>query len=436
MALGGGTFLTQNKVLPGTYINFVSAASANASLSDRGIATMPLELDWGVSGEIFQVTNEDFQKNSMEIFGYDYTSEKLKGLRDLFMNTRLLYGYRLNGNGKKAANSIAEAMHSGSRGNDLKIVVQVNADNELLFDVKTLLEVAVVDEQTVSTADELVANKFVKWKQGIVLEAAAGLPLTGGENGEVSGADHQAYLDRAESYTFNAMGAIVTDDTTKSLYTAYNKRLRDEMGVKFQLVLYDYAKADYPGVISVNNKAQDDGWSEAALVYWVTGATAGCAVNRSNQNRKYDGAFTVEAPYTQSQLKDAIKAGKFTFHMVGTDIRVLEDINTMVTVSDTQGDIFKDNQTIRVIDQIGNDIAVLFNTKYLGVVPNDAAGRISLWSDIVAHHREMARIRAIEEFSESDVTVEQGETKKSVVVTDSITVVNTMGRLYMVCTVA
>ena len=55
----------------------------------------------------------------------------------------------------------------------------------------------------------------------------------------------------------------------------------------------------------------------------------------------------------------------------------------MVTTSDTQGDIFKDNQTVRVMDQIANDIAVLFSTKYLGVVPNDAAGRVSLWSDIV-----------------------------------------------------
>ncbi len=436
MALGGGTFLTQNKELPGTYINFVSAASANASLSDRGIATMPLELDWGVSGEIFQVTNEDFQKNSMEIFGYEYTNDRLKGLRDLFMNTRILYGYRLNGNGKKAANDIAEALYSGSRGNDLKVVIQINTDNESLFDVKTLLGTEVVDEQTVSGADELVPNRFVRWKQDITLEAAAGIGLTGGENGEVSGADHQAYLDRVESFTFNVMGAVVTDNTTKSLYAAFNKRLRDEMGVKFQLVLYDYAEADYPGIISVNNKILDDGWSEAALVYWVSGATAGCAVNKSNQNKKYDGAFNVDTPYTQSQLKAAIKAGKFTFHMVGTDVRILEDINTMITTSDTQGDIFKDNQTIRVIDQIGNDIAVLFNTKYLGVVPNDAAGRISLWSDIVAHHREMERIRAIENFSDSDVSVAQGETKKSVVVTDLITVVNTMGKLYMVVSVA
>lgn len=435
MALGGGSFLVQNKELPGAYINFVSKSAATAALSERGVATMPLELDWGKEGEIFEVTNEDFQKNSMEIFGYEYTSDKLKGLRDLFLNTRTFYGYRLNGGGKKASNTFAEALCSGVRGNDIKIVVQVNADDESLFDVKTILGMDVVDEQTVADAGKLLNNNFLKWKSGITLEAAAAVPLTGGENGTVSGEDHQAYLDKAESFAFNTMGAVVTDDTTKSLYAAYNKRLRDEMGVKFQLVLYDYAKADSMGVISVNNKSLDEGESEASLVYWVTGATAGCAVNKSNQNKKYDGYFMVETPHTQNQLKAAIKAGKFIFHKVGADVRVLEDINTMVTISNTQGEIFKDNQTIRVIDQIGNDIAVLFNTKYLGVVPNDASGRISLWSDIVKHHEQLQEIRAIEDFSDADVTVGPGDTKKSVVVTDLVTVVNAMGKLYMTVTV-
>ena len=411
-------------------------SAANAALSERGIATMPLEIDWGPSGEVFEVSSADFQKKSMEIFGYEYTSEKLKGLRDLFMNIQTFYGYRLNGNGKKAANSLAEALYSGIRGNDLKITVQVNADEEGLFDVKTVLGAAVVDEQTVSAAEDLADNKYVKWKAGITLEEAAAVPLTGGENGGVTGSEHQAYLDKIEPYTFNTMGVVVTDDTTKSLYAAFNKRMRDEMGVKFQLVLYDYAKADCMGVISVENKTLDDGWSEAALVYWVTGVSAGCAVNKSNQNKKYDGEFKVDTEYTQSQITAAIKEGKFLFHLVGTDVRVLEDINTMVTTSDTQGDIFKDNQTIRVIDQIGNDIAVLFNTKYLGVVPNDAAGRISLWSDIVAHHRQLQDIRAIEDFKDSDVVVEQGNTKKSVVVTDAVVVVNAMSKLYMLVTVS
>lgn len=434
MALGGGTFVTQNKELPGAYINFVSAASADAALSGRGIATMPLELDWGVTGKVFEVTNADFQKNSMEIFGYAYTDEKLKGLRDLFLNTRTLYAYRLNG-GEKAGNDYAEAFYPGIRGNELKIVICRNADDMDLFDVKTVLGSAVVDEQTVKQTQDLQANQYVRWKPDAALEATAGMPLAGGTNGTVDGASYQAYLDQIESYTYNVMGAVVTDDTTKALLASFTKRLRDEMGIKFQLVLHDYAKADYYGVISVKNKITDPGWSEAGLVYWVTGASAGCEVNKSNQNKKYDGSFTVDTAYTQNQLKAAVKSGEFTLHKAGADVRVLEDINTKVTVSDTEGAIFQDNQTVRVVDQIGNDIAVLFCGKYLGVVPNDNAGRISLWSDIVKHHEQLREIRAIEDFSDSDIAVEPGETKRSVTVRDAVTVVNAMSRLYMVCTI-
>lgn len=435
MALGGGTFVAQNKELPGAYINFISAASANAAFSERGIATMPLELDWGVDGEVFEVSSSDFQKDSLKIFGYEYADGKLKGMRDLFLNIRTLYAYKLTSGGKKAGNGLAEALYCGVRGNDLKISVQVNVDDDSLFDVKTLLGTTVVDEQTVAKAADLAENDFVKFKGSATLEATAATPLSGGENGTVDGAAHQAYLDKVEPYTYNTMGVVVTDDTTKSLYASFVKRLRDEMGVKFQLVLYSKA-ADYPGIISVKNRVLDEGWSEASLVYWVTGVSAGCEVNKSNQNKVYDGGFAIDVGYTQNELKKAIKAGEFTLHKVGADIRVLEDINTMVTTTDTQGDIFKDNQTIRVADQIANDIAVLFNTKYLGVVPNDAAGRVSLWSDIVKHHEQLQEIRAIEGFSDSDVTVGQGSTKKSVVVTDLVTVVNAMGKMYMTVTVA
>lgn len=434
MALGGGTFVTQNKDLPGAYINFISAASANAALSERGIATMPLDLDWGVDGEVFEVTNGDFQKNSMEIFGYEYTNDKLKGLRDLFLNTKTLYAYKLTSGGVKAANDFATALYTGVRGNDIKITIQENADDASLFDVKTVVGTTVVDEQTVAKAADLVANKFVTWK-GAELTVTAATPLSGGSNGAVDGAAYQAYLDKIESYTYNTMGVVVTDETTKTLLASFVKRLRDEMGIKFQLVLYNKA-ADYYGTINVKNNVTDEGWSKASLVYWVTGVSAGCEVNRSNQNKVYNGEFTVDTNYTQNQLAAAIKAGEFTLHKVGSDVRVLEDINSMVTTSDTQGDIFKDNQTIRVIDQIANDIAVLFNTKYLGVVPNDNAGRTSLWSDIVKHHQQLNDIRAIEDFADSDVSVAQGNTKKSVVVTDAVTVVNAMGKLYMTVTVA
>ena len=73
---------------------------------------------------------------------------------------------------------------------------------------------------------------------------------------------------------------------------------------------------------------------------------------------------------------------------------------------------------------------------FRSTVPNDAAGRISLWADIVKHHEQLQDIRAIEEFSDADVTVTQGNDKKSVVVNDAVTVVNAMSKLYMTVTVA
>lgn len=434
MALGGGSFITQNKELPGAYINFVSAASASAQLSDRGIVTMPLELDWGEEGTIFEITGEDFQKNSQKLLGYAYDSEKLKGFRDLFMGAKTMYAYRLNGGGEKASNAYASAKYSGVRGNDLKIVIQANADVENAFDVATYLGTVKVDSQTVTEAAALSDNDYVVFKKDASLEETAATPLTGGTNKAVDGTAHQAYLDLIEAYSYNTMGVVTEDDVTKKLYIAFNRRLRDEMGIKFQLVLHR-AQADYMGVINVANETSDSGWSAASLVYWVTGAESGCAVNKSCQNKKYDGEFSVDTNFTQNRLKQAVKNGEFILHNVNADIRVLEDINSMVTTTDDCSAVFKDNQTIRVIDQLGNDDAVLFNTKYLGVVPNNASGRVSLWSDLVKIRQQLQDLGAIENFSDSDVAVVQGDTKKSVVVTGSITVVNAMGKLYMTVTV-
>lgn len=434
--LGGGTFTVQNKVLNGAYINFVSKSLANAKLSDRGVATMPLELDWGVDNAIFEVTPADFQKNSMKIFGYPFTHEKMKGLRDLFMNIKTLYAYKLTSGGTKASNDFATAKFGGVRGNDLKVVIAVNVDEPSKFDVKLFLDTTLVDEQiAVATAADLKANDFVDWKSDAVLVITAGTALSGGTNKTVDGTAHQTYLDKAESYSYNAMGVVVTDDTTKNLYTAYAKRMRDQVGAKFSLVVYRKG-TDYEGVINVKNKVLNEGWDESALVYWVTGAEAGCPVNKTLLNQKYDGEFTVDVDYKQSELEAAMQSGEFMFHNVNGEVRVLADINSFVSGTDEKSvEIFGENQCVRVMDQIANDIAVLFNTKYLGKVPNDAAGRISLWNDIVKHHNQLQDIRAIQEFNPDDVTVNQGDAKNSVVVGDAVNVIVGMAKLYMTVTV-
>ncbi|OYP55556.1 phage tail protein, partial [Lachnotalea glycerini] len=291
MMLGGGTFTTQNKVLPGAYINFVSVARASATLSDRGICAIPMELNWGMDGEVFTVENSDFEKNSLKILGYSYDADEVLNIREVFKHARTLHVYRLN-SGEKATNTYATAKYSGTRGNDIKIVIQANADDENQFDVITYLGASKVDTQTVSVSNELVANDYIMFKTGATLEATAGIALSGGTNlATLTGTQYQDALDKLESYSFNTLGCVSTTDTIKALFVAYTKRMRDEAGVKFQTVIYNYG-ADYEGVINVKNKITEAGMPEQNIVYWTVGAQAGCAVNKSNTNITYDGEYT------------------------------------------------------------------------------------------------------------------------------------------------
>ena len=425
MALGGGTFISQNKKLPGSYINFASAQNASSSIGERGIAAMAIEMHWGKDGEIIEVTSQNFAKDSLKIFGYDYSNEKLKGLRDLFKNVKKAYFYRLN-SGNKATTDIATAKCSGTRGNDIRIVVAKNIDDDTKYDVTTYLGTKEVDKQTVKEVSELVDNDYVTFSME-TLEVTAGKSLEGGTNGDVSGEAHQNFLDKLESYQVNAIGCTVKDESTSNLYVQYAKRLRDEQGIKFQVVLFNNA-ANYEGVVNVKNTTVED---ESALVYWVTGVIAGCEINKSNTNKTYDGEYTINADYTQAQLETSIDNGEFVLHKVGDEIRVLVDINSLVDTTTEKGEEFKSNQTIRVLDQIASDVASVFNSKYLGKIANNEAGRTSLWSDIIALFKDYQTLQAIENFEDADISVEIGNDKKSVTINTNVQVINAMEKLYM-----
>ena len=435
MALGGGFFLTQNKVLPGAYINFISAARASATLSDRGIAAMPFVADWGEEGKVIEVTTEDFQKYSLQLFGYDYTHPQMQMFREIFKNAKVLYGYRLNSGTTKAKNDYAVAKYGGSRGNAITIVIENDVDTEGGFLVKTLLDNTEADIQSVKKAQELQDNDFVTFQKEATLQTTAGMPLTGGTDGEGrTGANYQKFLEKIEKYSFHTLGCNSAEQEIIDLFIAFTKRMRDEQGVKFQTVVYRAENADYEGIISVENKllnVDENLFGEFSLVYWVTGASAGCAVNKSNVNKVYDGEYEIDTNYTQRQLEDGVKKGKFLFHKVGEEVRVLDDINTFVSVTVDKNEDFQSNQVIRVLDQIGNDIAVLFNTKYLGKVQNNNAGRIAFWNDLVTYNNELQRLQAITDFEPEQLIVEQGESKKSVVVTNPVTPVMAMSKLYM-----
>lgn len=422
MALGGGTFVTQNKILPGSYINFVSLRNNNITLTDRGIVAFGLELDFFEEDKIINIEKKEFLNNSFEIFGFNYNDSKLKKIRELFIGAKTALIYPLSTDAVKATNDFATAKKAGIRGNDLTIIITNSVQKIGAFNVILKLDNKVLDNQIVETATDLKDNDFVIYNKEAVLSVTAGTKLAGGTNGTVTGQTHLKFLSLLENEYFNILGTDTTDDDIKRTYIEYTKRMREEQGIKFQSVVYNY-KADYEGVINVKN--------EVNAVYFVSGILAGCEINKSTLNTKYDGEYEIQTNYTQIELEKAIKNGEFTLHKVGDDIRVLADINSLVTETVDKNKLFKNNQTIRVIDQIATDIASIFNNKYLGNIQNNESGRLSLWTDIVKHHEQLLKIGAIENFKDDDIVIYQGETKQSVVIQDNITIVNAMSQIYM-----
>lgn len=431
MAYGGGNFQTMSKKLPGAYMNFVSLATPVSADFSRGVAAMGLKLGWGPEECIFTLTKEDILKASLKKLGYGYAAAELDGLCDLFLHAHTLRAYRLDGGGEKAECSLCTARYAGSRGNKLMIAVEESqtAEVEKLFAVKTYMDGVLADKQSVKKMSELADNDWVVFKREAQLTATAGMQLSGGSDGEESLEAHQKFLSLIDGYSVNAIGAVSSDAAVNSLYAEYAKRMRNEVGAKLQAVLYRHA-ADHEGVVNVENEVI--GRDAASLVWWVTGIVAGMQVNESAMNRVYDGCFEVKADYTQAQLGEMMDGGKFCLHRVNEELRVLSDLNSLVSLSEDRGEIFRDNQVVRVADAAAEQIAQVFAKKYMGRVSNSNAGRVSLWADIVTIFRNLERCGAIEGFDEDGVCVEQGSDSHSVAVEVSgVDVAGAMEKLYM-----
>lgn len=451
MAYGGGSFVTQNKVLPGAYANVVTAEKATATLGERGFAAIALPIRAETAGKVITITNVEYLQTPEKFLGDNIPAESEIALDELFKHALTAYIFDTY-SGEAAKAVITMTLDGSITTTGIEITGGTTTITQLgdtaigASDFKTLFDLTINSE-----SKDWVSNG------SDVIPAGATIGLTAKTEGHLDSAvltslqsigavkdsvitDGHPTIEKPdvgkicmglEPYDFNCLAAYAETGEDVTKYISQIKIWRDQYGKKCQLVVYNESKPDYEGVINIANTVTDAGAPAYALVPWVCGVEAACGVNESVQNTAYDGVYTINTEYSQTGLEDMLNKGMFVFHRAYDDVVVLDDINSLVTTTVDKGEDLKSNQVIRVVDQIANDIAKLFNTKYLGKIPNDNSGRISLWADIVKHHNNLQDLRAIEDFESEDVVVSEGETKKNVVVFDAITPVVAMSKLYM-----
>jgi hypothetical protein len=441
--VGGGTFTVQNKILPGAYINFVSASGAS-TLGSRGVAALPLELDWGPEDQVFTVEAAEFAKTCAKVFGCDPTDPALLLVREALKRASALKLYRVNGGGAKATKTIGgmavTAKWGGLGGNKIRVGVAVNADDEDKMDVTTYLDTQAMDVQIVAAAGgaaDLHANDFVTFGSADTLTAAAPAALAGGTNGTASGETYAAFLAAIEVEQFQTIGYPGTDTAVKTLFSAFVRRLRDEDGRKIVGVLYQHA-GDHMGLINLKNGvvlADGTVVPGEQAVAWVAGASAAANINESLTNTAYDGAVDADIRYTKSQMEAAIEAGEFVFYGDFGTARVLSDINSLTTYPEGVSKDWSSNRVVRVMDGWANDTARIFGQNYIGLTTNDDTGRQLFRADLVSLAKQYQGIGAISNFVAEDIAIAQGDGKRDVVVTTALQPNDSMEKLYMTVTV-
>lgn len=444
--MAGGFWTSQNKILPGVYINTKSAGNVSAAIGSRGIVAICEGLDWGETGVIKSITPGE---SLYPFIGYDVTNAKALFLREMMKGSDVsdppvqILLYRPTGtNGAKATASIGSdltvtAKYVGIRGNDISVMISASADVADAFEVDTIVDGSVVDSQTVAAASDLVANAWVEFS-GEALTATAGTALTGGVNPTVAAADHSAFLTALEPYFCDIVVYDGTDATVAAAYAAFVKRMSERVGYKMQCVLAGTGNNSEWTIQIANGVTLSDGTALTAgqAAWWVGGAEAGARYNQSLTYAQYPGAMAANPKMSDAQLEAAVQAGQLAFTDTFGVVRIVTDINSLATYTVDKGEEYHKNRVMRVLDQFCNDVYRYFSLNFIGKVDNNDAGRSLLRGWIVGYLQEMQANNGIQNFTADDVTVEQGQTLDAVVINVVLQPVDSVEKIYMTVTVS
>ncbi len=446
--MAGGTWLSQNKKIPGVYINTKSKGIAAPSIGEKGVVAIAKALDWGPVGVVqTYIPGAD----PIPLIGHDITSPEATFLREMCKGSDVTYGpikillYRLTvTGGVKATATIgaltATAKYIGTRGNDITIIVSPNADTPTDYDIETVVDGAIVATQTLNDLDNLVSNDWVDFSgTGTTITTTAGTALTGGANGTFASSDYAAFLQALEPYTFDILCLDIVDATIQTAVASFVQRQSNVLGKKCQAVMAQGTAINSEWVINLYNGVKlNDGTTltPAQTTWWLAGAEAGAYYNQSLTYAQYPGVVEASPKLTNDQVIEQVEAGNIVFIDDFDRVKVCTDINTLTTYTPTKGEEFKKNRVMRVLDQFCNDVYEHFSNYFIGKLDNNDSGRSLMKGWIVGYLNEMQANNGVQNFKADDVEVVQGNTIDAVVVNAAIQPVDAVEKIYMTVTVS
>ena len=424
---------TKGRVRPGTYVNVDSANKPVVAFAGRGNVMIPLVNVWGPHAKLIKIEAENIT-SADQLLGNSV--DKILLLKEAFKGAGTVLVYNLNKGEKAKAvkdDLTITALYPGTRGNDLKVMSTANTDGG--YDISVILDTAVVEE-FVGIVDIDAAAKiesgYVKFSGTGSLAEFASLSLSGGTSTDITNSDVTDMLDAIEDENISAIAFPFEDDELKVVALSKAQYLRDNCGKSIQIVVPDYADADYEGIINVTNSyALTDGTelTTAQATAYVAAITASATELVSNTYKVVSGADTVVGKKTNEAAEEAIKKGEFFFTQQGDTVIVEYDINSLHTFTETRSESFRKNKVLRVYDAVSDAIRETFPPNKF---PNSSLGwdlMDGLCQTILQHFLDEGAIKNVD--LANDLKVDRGSSSGDSVYFDSrIHAVDAAEKLY------
>lgn len=438
--MAGGIFSSMNKIRPGAYINFALEKDSTLNIGERGITTMAMPLNWGSTGELIELTADEFVNgNTLQKIGLVNSDSEVLPLKLAFENCNKILVYNTSGTGTKASKTLTDglvitAKYAGTFGN--KIAILIKAADEL-FTVETYADGYFVDSQTVSGISDLVNNDFVDFSGTGTLAVTESTLLVGGTTGtEVSSTTYlPLYFNLLKSKRFNTLAILTTTATDITSAIEFARNMIETEGKYIQVVVANATNANYEGVINVvNGIVLTDNTQVPANIFtaWVAGASAGANLTESLTGKILYNASSIINPLNNTAIETGLKNGKFilSLNQNGT-VKVEKDINSLHIFTNEKSYLFSKNRVIRELYGIAVGIQDIWEMVYMGKVSNNENGRTLFRASIINYLTDLQNNGAIEDFNVDSVIVEKGADIDSVIASIAIKPVDSMEFLYM-----
>ena len=422
------TWTTQNKRLPGAYVNFKARKEQKALVSGEGIPALMLQ-GQSLAAPGFHLVNQG--TDLAKLFG---PSAKTGGVAEaLAVASKVLVYVPASTGGTKATGTegglTVTAVKEGAEGNKLVVNIINNGPN---VTVTTVLDGSQVDSQDLQVTQLPQANDYVTFSGTLPSGggAQAQIHLAGGADGAIDNSVDKFIAELSkQDFRVVAYGTDAVEDKKKLV--AAIKEWRNE-GRAVVAVINNYAEANTEGVISVENGvtlANGDKLSAKDAIYRVAALSA-TAGSKSLTHAEYVGAIDCDAK-TPHELAEAIEKGNIVFRMFRGRVLIAQDVNTLVTLGDGQNEDFKKNKLVRTMDIIGEAIQAVFVENFVGQIVNDIDGRELFKQHLIVRVLDPLVAQSALTYDAEDIKVTEGSQKEAILVNLGVKLADAMEKLYV-----